>query len=68
MSRNPLLRLLLFFLHRVAPREGRVSRNIYLRFHYCFSAVAPREGRVSRNAPLILMMFVSCKSRPARGV
>ena len=36
-------------LQRVAPREGRVSRNLH-RQEYCHHLiVAPREGRVSRN-------------------
>ena len=33
----------------VAPREGRVSRNIEAEGYNCKIIVAPREGRVSRN-------------------
>ena len=33
----------------VAPREGRVSRNISVKSHLVKLEVAPREGRVSRN-------------------
>ena len=33
----------------VAPREGRVSRNILYATSCNLSDVAPREGRVSRN-------------------
>ena len=33
----------------VAPREGRVSRNVRKRHHDHGIYVAPREGRVSRN-------------------
>ena len=33
----------------VAPREGRVSRNILIRYRLMLVSVAPREGRVSRN-------------------
>ena len=33
----------------VAPREGRVSRNIFVWRHAVPLSVAPREGRVSRN-------------------
>ena len=33
----------------VAPREGRVSRNVIGRVIKIKTEVAPREGRVSRN-------------------
>ena len=33
----------------VAPREGRVSRNLKDFIVIAVSTVAPREGRVSRN-------------------
>ena len=48
MSRNLYL-FLVRIPRRVAPREGRVSRNLH-RQEYCHHLiVAPREGRVSRN-------------------
>ena len=34
---------------KVAPREGRVSRNLRYPAWLPYSGVAPREGRVSRN-------------------
>ena len=33
----------------VAPREGRVSRNVHAALNAWRKIVAPREGRVSRN-------------------
>ena len=36
-------------LYEVAPREGRVSRNLPLDIKLMDILVAPREGRVSRN-------------------
>ena len=33
----------------VAPREGRVSRNVSAIMFFKCNSVAPREGRVSRN-------------------
>ena len=36
----------------VAPREGRVSRNMVIRTAAARVSVAPREGRVSRNLSL----------------
>ena len=51
----------------VAPREGRVSRNVAEKYVPNPDNVAPREGRVSRNS-----MACQCQpakmSRPARGV
>ena len=42
--------LLTVVLIKVAPREGRVSRNVKQAAHDMIDiAVAPREGRVSRN-------------------
>ena len=35
----------------VAPREGRVSRNVIPKPFFPLVVVAPREGRVSRNRP-----------------
>ena len=50
----------------VAPREGRVSRNVHIRREVVCAFVAPREGRVSRN--LIELYQVHCpKSRAPRG-
>lgn len=49
----------------VAPREGRVSRNIDKRINTGIVVVAPREGRVSKKFyiwfPLSPLMYVlSC--------
>ena len=51
----------------VAPREGRVSRNIEIRGEAYSGAVAPREGRVSRNCDDEERVSGE-QSRPARGV
>ena len=51
MSRN-VRPVGLFRILRVAPREGRVSRNRIYRVAALYSVVAPREGRVSRNLRL----------------
>ena len=46
----------------VAPREGRVSRNLLYGFIASVSDVAPREGRVSKKFyiwfPLSPLMYV----------
>lgn len=38
----------------VAPREGRVSRNVIVRLDGASFSVAPREERVSRNLLVIV--------------
>ena len=42
----------------VAPRKGRVSRNVPARRLPAALRVAPRKGRVSRNCRLVLFIFV----------
>ena len=53
MSRNGIFHAYIVRYY-VAPREGRVSRNISAITGVPVAFVAPREGRVSRNA-----MFLS---------
>ena len=59
--------LMVFWMISVAPREGRVSRNVKSSEQNDLSCVAPREGRVSRNIQQ-LPHDAKIESRPARGV
>ena len=52
----------------VAPREGRVSRNMPFMMSAGHVLVAPREGRVSRNGVCSRILEAGGGSRPARGV
>ena len=52
----------------VAPRMGRVSRNVFLLLLFTVMMVAPRMGRVSRNANSAHQREVADLSRPAWGV
>ena len=54
------------FLFFVAPREGRVSRNLFNFIEIRLLRVAPREGRVSRNLRLLASEH-SHNSRAPRG-
>ena len=51
----------------VAPREGRVSRNLEQRLHGTIDYVAPREGRVSRNGNISTTYENTLDRRAPRG-
>ena len=55
-------------LNAVAPRTGRVSRNVITVLGDTKLKVAPRTGRVSRNSLAVVYRYDGTESRPARGV
>ena len=50
----------------VAPREGRVSRNLRPAYSSSDTDVAPREGRVSRNV-FLLSRYQTVEVAPREG-
>ena len=66
MSRNQD-EILLVVAESVAPREGRVSRNINPNDQDAMNLVAPREGRVSRNSkPNLGLLLADVAPREGR--
>ena len=48
----------------VAPREGRVSRNLVEMYAAYLYRVAPREGRVSRNLKRLALWLLKLRRAP----
>lgn len=46
----------------VAPREGRVSRNLKSKFSYHTREVAPREGRMKKDVNIYFSVDKGCLS------